>query len=222
MTYVMSDLHGCYDAYLQMLSLIGFSAEDHLYVLGDVLDRGEKPLQMLMDLYGRKNATLLLGNHEYMARDVLRNPSNPSPAAETRKLNWYMNGGDLTANHFSLLPERDRMLLCDYLDELPAWKILTVGEKTFVLVHAGLEPLESVDLVSRQSVRKLVWLRPDLSQEAFSDPNVFVVFGHTPTKLLIGEWKIARENRNICVDCGVAYGGRLACLRLEDMKEFYL
>ena len=40
MTYVMSDLHGCYDKYAQMLEKIGFGDGDTLYILGDVIDRG--------------------------------------------------------------------------------------------------------------------------------------------------------------------------------------
>ena len=40
MTYVMSDIHGHYDKYREMLETIEFAADDTLYVLGDVLDRG--------------------------------------------------------------------------------------------------------------------------------------------------------------------------------------
>ena len=40
MIYVMSDLHGCFDKYKEMLSLIDFAPRDTLYVLGDVIDRG--------------------------------------------------------------------------------------------------------------------------------------------------------------------------------------
>ena len=39
MIYVMSDLHGCFDKYKEMLSLIDFAPRDTLYVLGDVIDR---------------------------------------------------------------------------------------------------------------------------------------------------------------------------------------
>lgn len=39
MIYVMSDIHGCYDKYQTMLEVIKFTADDTLYVLGDVPDR---------------------------------------------------------------------------------------------------------------------------------------------------------------------------------------
>ena len=46
MEYVISDIHGCYDKFINMLKLINFSEEDTLYILGDIFDRGDKPLQI--------------------------------------------------------------------------------------------------------------------------------------------------------------------------------
>lgn len=40
MYYAMSDIHGRFDKYKEMLSLIDFTPRDTLYVLGDVIDRG--------------------------------------------------------------------------------------------------------------------------------------------------------------------------------------
>ena len=54
MTYVMSDLHGRYDKYVQMLEKIGFGDGDTLYILGDVIDRGPDGIRILLDMMGRK------------------------------------------------------------------------------------------------------------------------------------------------------------------------
>lgn len=40
MIYAVSDIHGCYEKYVQLLEIIRFSEGDTLYVLGDVVDRG--------------------------------------------------------------------------------------------------------------------------------------------------------------------------------------
>ena len=53
MIYVMSDIHGCYPQWLNMLKLIDFSVEDELYILGDVVDRGQEPVPLLLDIMGR-------------------------------------------------------------------------------------------------------------------------------------------------------------------------
>ncbi len=44
MIYAMSDLHGCLEKYLKMLEKINFGAEDTMYVLGDIVDRGRRVL----------------------------------------------------------------------------------------------------------------------------------------------------------------------------------
>lgn len=38
MKYIMSDIHGCYEEYIELLEKIGFSEEDQLYVLGDTVE----------------------------------------------------------------------------------------------------------------------------------------------------------------------------------------
>lgn len=49
MHYVMSDIHGNKEAFDTVLSMINLQPEDYLYILGDVIDRGEychgEPLQ---------------------------------------------------------------------------------------------------------------------------------------------------------------------------------
>ena len=45
--YCMSDIHGELDKFELMLDLIHFSDEDHLYILGDVIDRGARGVDIL-------------------------------------------------------------------------------------------------------------------------------------------------------------------------------
>ena len=63
MIYVMSDLHGCYDKYMQMLEKIKFSSNDTLYILGDIIDREDNGIKILLDIMKRSNVIPLLGNH---------------------------------------------------------------------------------------------------------------------------------------------------------------
>lgn len=35
MIYIIADIHGCYNEYMELLDKINFSDEDDLYVLGD-------------------------------------------------------------------------------------------------------------------------------------------------------------------------------------------
>ena len=48
-TYAVSDIHGCFDEFIQLLELIKFvPGDDTLYVLGDAADRGDKSLECLL------------------------------------------------------------------------------------------------------------------------------------------------------------------------------
>ena len=47
MIYVTSDIHGQYNMFLKLLSMIEFSDSDTLYILGDVVDRGSEPIRIL-------------------------------------------------------------------------------------------------------------------------------------------------------------------------------
>lgn len=58
MIYAMSDIHGYYDKYQTMLGVIKFTADDTLYVLGDVLDRGPDGFKILWDMAQRPNVVL--------------------------------------------------------------------------------------------------------------------------------------------------------------------
>ena len=76
MIYVMSDIHGCGKAYHEILRKIKFCDTDHLYILGDVIDRGPDGISTLEDIMRRKNVTMLLGNHEHMMLEALLHPED--------------------------------------------------------------------------------------------------------------------------------------------------
>ena len=62
MIYAVSDLHGCYDKYRNMLEKIHFSETDTLYILGDVVDRGDGGIRILQDMAARRNVIPIKGN----------------------------------------------------------------------------------------------------------------------------------------------------------------
>ena len=71
-TFVISDIHGCYGEFKQLLEKIKFSDDDELFILGDVVDRGDAPIAVLHDIMARPNVFFIKGNHEVMALSVLR------------------------------------------------------------------------------------------------------------------------------------------------------
>ena len=70
-TYVVSDIHGEYELFIRLLEEIHLKETDTLYVLGDILDKGPHPIQIILKLMEMPNVICLTGNHELMALECL-------------------------------------------------------------------------------------------------------------------------------------------------------
>lgn len=72
MIYAMSDIHGCYEEFLQALELVDLSGNNKLLLLGDYIHGGEGNYQVLDTIinlqkqYGSDKVIALMGNHEEM------------------------------------------------------------------------------------------------------------------------------------------------------------
>ncbi len=232
MVYVMSDIHGQYEKYCKMLEKINFSDEDELYVLGDVVDRGQDPIPLLRDMSMRFNVFPLLGNHDYMAAYILsklnveiteENYQTHLNSADIELLSaWLVDGGESTLAQYTALPSNERIYLLEYLAEFSPYEELTVGGKRFVLVHGGLSPFAEEKPLAAYDVFSLLVERPDYTKRYFS--YKFLVTGHTPTCVIGEEYsgKIYQKNGHIAIDCGAGWGMPLGCIRLDDFCEFYV
>ena len=66
MTYAISDIHGEYERFLTLLDRIHFGPDDTLYILGDLVDRGPQPMQLIQDIAARDNVRMeVLTYHEF-------------------------------------------------------------------------------------------------------------------------------------------------------------
>lgn len=237
MLYVMSDIHGCYSEFVRMLEKISFTNEDELYILGDIIDRGSEPIRLLQKIMNASNIKVLLGNHELMAiKNFSYGIGVPidergfylPPEAKRFYSVWMHSGGETTLKQFKALPIETGLGIKRWLQKLPLYHEVSVDNKKFVMVHAGIENFTQNRELSDYKPNELVWYPPEtLEIPMFKDENTFLVFGHTPTFRLsdgcVG--KIFMKNRYIGVDCGASYqefGGRLGSLCLDTMEEFYV
>lgn len=228
MTYVMSDIHGNSKRFHAMLRKIEFSADDTLYILGDVIDRGSDGIPLLLEIMNTPNMVMLLGNHEDMMRQTIETGSILHYSS------WMKNGGDQTAEDFLNLSSQDRRSLKSWLHKLPCCLEIEVRGQDYLLVHGFPGP----------DTYSCVWGRPDSvkSRVDWIDGRKRVIIGHTPVLLLHAEteeeqdayvrklihqhecMRILQAPGFIDLDCGCGHDlpvSRLACLRLDDMKEFY-
>ena len=226
MIYVMSDLHGCYEKYTKMLKKISFSKEDTLYILGDVVDRGPNGMKILLDIAGRKNVTLLRGNHDLQAAILLLNlyrleeESCPKELLEVYK-GWLEDGGNTTLEEFLRLSEKERDQVLGVLRNSQISKEIEVNGKKFLLAHTVPE-VDCICDYEEWTEEDYTIGEPDYDEVYFDDMKV--ITGHTPTKYIdrncVG--KIWMGNHHIAIDCGAVFGHPLGCLCLETMEEFYV
>ena len=67
MIYVSSDWHGVsVDKIKNLLEKARFSEDDFLFVLGDIIDRGDHGIELIKYIMFEPNIKLIRGNHEQM------------------------------------------------------------------------------------------------------------------------------------------------------------
>lgn len=232
--YVMSDIHGCKHEFDRMLKLIQFSDEyDELWIDGDICDRGNESIPLMQEIMKHPSMHIIMGNHDVWflryAQDLIDEKKNPGSIDMGEDLMCWLhyNGGYRTADQFMDLsfPACYDMKL--YLEENQKYyQYLDVHNRKFLLVHAGLagEYMNPSTKLSAVPEQILVWSHIGIDDNPFND--VTMIVGHIPTFLYGPEYenKIAHgRNKTIYhIDCGCVFGRTLGCLRLDDMKEFYI
>ncbi|WP_041069235.1 symmetrical bis(5'-nucleosyl)-tetraphosphatase [Candidatus Ishikawella capsulata] len=123
-TYLVGDIHGCYEELRNLLDQVKFDPDkDILWLTGDLVSRGPHSLEVLRYLKSIQNSIkLVLGNHDIYLLTLYNN----------------INSNIIDENFTSLLQASD-------IDELMQWMrhqpLLQVDEeKKLIMAHAGIPP----------------------------------------------------------------------------------
>lgn len=160
MHYAISDLHGCYDKYKRMLQRIRFHSGDTLYILGDVVDRGDGGIRILQDMMRHKNIIPFWGNHDYMAYYLLKcfYDLQPDRHAELLKTEvyhmWMRLGGDKTCKAFRSLNRDGQKAVLDYMGTFCFFRELEVNGKTFFLAHTVPDKSKMLDFIMKYPAKR--------------------------------------------------------------------
>ena len=233
--YVMSDIHGQKERFFKMLDTINFTKNDHLYILGDVVDRGPDGVVLLQYIMKQKNITLLMGNHEYMMLQYYETIASETVDLTTIE-RWHRNGCDTTLAQMQECSYLQQESIVQYLRNLPLCiSDLNVNNKIFYLVHGA--PIKSIqsgivyldsEYLKLFRVEDFIWNRTK-SENAMIEGKTVIV-GHTQTAFYhdVKPYQIFQSNfKNssfIALDCGCAQNDdftQLACLCLDDFVVYY-
>ena len=225
--YVCSDIHGEYEAYKTVIDRLG--QDDKLYILGDVVDRGNDGIKILQDVMKRQEkgqVEFLMGNHELlMIQTLLGN----------KRINyedtWLKGNGaeDTTYKDFKNLPKQEQEKIVEFLENTPIYKQIEAGNQDYYLVHA--KAIQDTDkpsqtfkemMESGQENKILETLQDrapdDCRKSDIAKKGIFTIIGHTPTYRKV----IEPGPGYIDIDCGISYGKQLALINLTEGKvEYY-
>ena len=237
-TYVFSDVHGHSRALDRALERVSPCADDRIFCLGDMVDRGPDPVGVMRIVRSLPGVVALMGNHESLMASCVADPDDALAA-----LNWGINGGNATSEALRALPGDQARELVDWAVGLPRAAATRVGERTFLLCHAGVRLS-----VPAQAPEAPLWIREEFwgaphgpaGPDADGERCPVVVCGHTPTPYLermgarldepvldyAGRARMARVGADRWdVDCAAAAGegvGQVLVLRLDDGAETVL
>ncbi|WP_285577770.1 metallophosphoesterase [Actinoallomurus iriomotensis] len=189
-TIIIGDIHGCFDELLELLDEVDLRPDDLLVSVGDLVDRGPAPGEVVGLFRERPNSVVVMGNHE-------------------RK---HVRG------IFSYAQEITRLQLGDQYTETVDWMRTRpyYFENDHVrVVHAAMLPgipladqKEEILCGSTSGERELATLFPDGHwHDHYTDAKP-VVFGHHVT----GPEPMIRDGRIFGLDTGACHGWNLTAL----------
>jgi len=201
--YAIGDIHGEITKLNKLISIIPYKDGDTVVFLGDYIDRGENPYEVinsLIELKDNWNCVFLIGNHEQMFMDYLRG----------YKQDLYLyNGGVQTLKSYNVDSNEQLNFKLPEEHELFFKNLKLYHEtKNYIFVHAGLWIVKQPLSLITDDI--LLWIRNEFIN-CDTDYGKKVIFGHTP----LNEPLVM--NNKIGIDTGAFMNdGKLTCIVLPD------
>jgi calcineurin-like phosphoesterase family protein len=211
--WAISDIHGCAHTFRRLLwDIIQFNRDDHLYLLGDYINKGPDSKQVLKTIRRLKktgfNVTMLRGNHEDILLTALKHP-HYFPF-------FIKNGGRATLKSFGVknldeIPEK-------YIDMLESTQYYAETEK-YLLVHAGFN-FKKKNIFKDE--KAMMWIR-NFKNDPEKTNNKTIVHGHSPQSKNQIKKQLTDHKKppEINIDGGCVYapriGARLCALEMNTL-----
>jgi serine/threonine protein phosphatase 1 len=233
-TLIIGDTHGCNKTFNALLDKVALSTFDHLYLLGDYIDRGPDSKGVIDTIFKLKEEGFqiecLRGNHEQMMLEALEPPNGMEEDDDdgvfdtNYMLRWLRNGGDETLYSFGTtnLHEIDSRYIT-FLNQLPYY----IETENLILVHAGLDfytpnPFENLN--------DMIWIRdwyPSINYQWLKGKTI--VHGHTPIPMsrIEIQFDFRDKLQAINLDGGAVFSRRgrhdcgLCCLDWTNQKLYF-
>lgn len=224
MKYIVSDLHGEYELFLELLDQIGFSESDEMIVCGDIIDKGVHSVKLAKFIFSMSNIRSIAGNHEYAFLKhywaIMQRESYNFDGVLKKLQSYFPDDGYLLDWE-----------TVDAFESLPYY----IEEDEFICAHAGvhLDGQKRIKPLKEATLQQLVYDRTFKEPSVLPSEGKCVFFGHTPTGYLSNEYKILTYPRKndpqsisdyykIHLDTGVFLSGILGCFCVDTCRSFYV
>lgn len=197
-TVIVGDIHGCYEELVQLLEVARVRDDDLLISVGDVVDRGPRPLEVIELFRTRARSLVLMGNHERKhvrevfsyAQQITRlqlGARYAESVAWMKTLPYFYETSEVRVVHAAMLPG---VPLADQDEDVLAGT--TSGEHKLAAQLGGG-----------------YW------HERYSEA-IPIVFGHH----VVGRDPLVTPNRVYGIDTGACHGGRLTAVSVPDFTLY--
>jgi hypothetical protein len=202
-TFVVGDIHGCYEELLALVRSVGLGESDRLISVGDLVTKGSQSREVLELFMRDARFSSVIGNHDRALLDYWK-------GARRKK--------DLKPSQKRCAKElkEGRERYAAFLDTLPGY--IDLG--SHVVVHAGLRPGVTLEGQSLDDMTALRTLDSDRESRTGTpwyelyDGDRVALFGHWPSPTP------RRGPRALGLDTGCVYGYKLTAYVVET-GEFH-
>jgi Calcineurin-like phosphoesterase len=203
-TLVVGDIQGCYQEFLELLSLAGITTEDSVVAVGDLVNRGPDSRSVVEFFRNTSHAKSVLGNHERKHIRWFHRKTTPAVSMKIARAQFS---------------EQGYVQAIEFMESLPVFIDLPEA----IVVHAFWEPGVTLQnqkehvLVGGTNSEKYI---QDICKnrpwwELYDGPKPLIVGHHDYSKQGI---PLNHENRVYGIDTGCCYGRALTGLILPDFR----
>lgn len=205
-TLFIGDVHGCYDELIELTKKIDLQHEDHLYFVGDLINKWPKSLEVVNFVKNRPNTWSVIGNHEYFlmhSDEEIEKIFAKIPDMSPQRIDWIKKSREISRSNREELEKTGNL---QWVLALPTF----IEKDDFILVHGWVHPDFGID--TPVEIATMIREYHEKPWYEFYDWEKLVIYGH---------WAVdgLRIRKNtIGLDSGCVFWGHLTAYCLESRE----